>query len=119
MFLANENFPKPSVILLRNNGYVVKFIAEDSPGITDIEVIEITNKLDYIILTFDKDYGELIFKHSKDNPPAVVFFREKGNDPNFPGEVLVSLLKSAAIFFNNGFTVIETNSIRQRFYKMD
>ncbi len=116
MFLANENFPKPSVTTLRNYGFIVKFIAEDSPGISDNEVIEIANKLNYIILTFDKDYGELIFKHSKENPPAVIFFREKGNNPNFPGELLVSLLNSSNIQFSNAFTVIETNNIRQRFY---
>ena len=116
MFLANENFPKPSVIILRNHGFIVKFISEDSPGISDNEVIELANKLSYIILTFDKDYGELIFRHSKEAPPAVIFFREKGNNPNFPGELLVSLLKSSSIEFSNAFSVIETNNIRQRFY---
>lgn len=116
MFLANENFPKPAVIMLRNHGYSVKAIAEDSPGISDEEVMKMASALDYIILTFDKDYGELIFRHSKENPPGVIFFREKGANPNFSGELLISLLSESSIQFRNAFIVIETNNIRQRFY---
>ncbi|KAA5537276.1 hypothetical protein F0919_06285 [Taibaiella lutea] len=117
MFLANENFPKPSTIKLRTNGYDVKSIQEDSPGISDSEVIKIASELNLIILTFDSDYGELIFKYAKETPPAVIFFREKGYDPEFAGAALLSLLKSKSLIFSNAFTVIESNNVRQRFYK--
>ncbi len=39
IFLANENFPVPSIYLLRNAGYEVAAIIEDSPGIEDTEVM--------------------------------------------------------------------------------
>ena len=77
MFLANENFPKPSITILRDSGLNVQSIQEDSPGISDEEVINIASERNLIILTFDRDYGELIFKHSRNAPPAVVYFREK------------------------------------------
>ncbi len=80
-FLANENFPGPSTIILREKGFNIKSIQEDSPGIPDEDVIQIALDLNLIILTFDGDYGELIFKYSSNNPPSVVFFREKGNMP--------------------------------------
>jgi hypothetical protein len=35
MFLANENFPRPSIILLRNRGFNVKSVQEEFPGIPD------------------------------------------------------------------------------------
>lgn len=38
-FLANENFPLPSVRLLRQAGYDVASVTEDSPGIEDSEVL--------------------------------------------------------------------------------
>ena len=117
MFLANENFPRPSTLLLREHGFSVKSIQEDNPGISDEEVIEIALKLNLIILTFDRDYGELIFKYSKDNPPSVVFFREKGIVPEFAGLSLISLLANSEISLSESFTVIELNNIRQRFYK--
>jgi predicted nuclease of predicted toxin-antitoxin system len=117
MFLANENFPKPSVDTLRERGFQVKCICEESPGISDSEVVEIAIRHKLIILTFDKDYGELIFRHARNNPPSVIFFREKGNNPTFPGEVLIPILDKSIMNFENSFTVVETNSIRQRFYK--
>jgi predicted nuclease of predicted toxin-antitoxin system len=117
MFLANENFPRPSTTLLRENGFEVKSIQEDSPGISDEEVIKIALKLNLIILTFDQDYGEIIFKQSKLDPPSVVFFREKGMNPHFAGTSLITLLNNKEITLLNAFTVIEKNNIRQRFYK--
>lgn len=117
MFLANENFPRPSTIILREKGYHIISIQEKARGISDEEVIKMALDANLIILTFDRDYGELIFKYAKDNPPAVVFFREKGNTPEFAGSSLVSILSNKEISLSEAFTVIEVNNVRQRFYK--
>jgi predicted nuclease of predicted toxin-antitoxin system len=117
MFLANENFPRPGIIILREKGYPVKSISEDFPGIGDPEIMQLALDLKSIILTFDRDYGELIFRYTKDNPPAVVHFREKGNNPEFAASSLISLLENSGITLSGAFTVIETNNVRQRFYK--
>jgi len=116
MFLANENLPKPSVELLRRNGYSVRSIQEDRPSISDNEVVQIALDSNLIILTFDRDYGELIFRYAKQSQPGVVYFRYKGADPTFAGQIMCDLLKAGQIKFENAFTVIELNSIRQRFY---
>ena len=39
LFLANENFPLESIRKLREEGYDVASIIEDSPGITDKEIL--------------------------------------------------------------------------------
>jgi predicted nuclease of predicted toxin-antitoxin system len=67
-FLANENFPAPSIRLLKELGIEVKSISENSPGIVDEKVIQIAQKEKRIILTFDKDYGELIFRQHSESP---------------------------------------------------
>ena len=46
-FLANENFPLPSVRLLRLGGYDVASVTEDSPGIEDTEVLTRAVNRDY------------------------------------------------------------------------
>jgi len=117
MFLANENFPRPSIILLRSAGYEVKSVQEDYAGISDEQVIALATINGQIILTFDRDYGEIIFRYSQPNPPAVIYFREKGADPLFVGQTLVALLQMGELNFANTFTVIERNSIRQRAYE--
>lgn len=117
MFLANENFPRPSTIILRENGIIVRSIQEEFPGISDLEVIRIALNHQLIILTFDSDYGEIIFRYAKNNPPSVVFFREKGNQPEFAASSLLSVLEKSNIVLAGSFTVIEPNNIRQRFYQ--
>jgi len=63
-------------------------------------------ELNLIILTFDSDYGELIFKYAKDNPPAVVYFREKENNPRFAASSLISLLTNSRFTLKGAFTVV-------------
>lgn len=117
MFLANENFPRPSIVLLRQAGIEIRSIQEEFQGITDEQVLQIAKDNNYIILTFDKDYGELVFRYSTGNPPAVIYFREKGQDPLFAGRVLLSMLQMTNTSFDNSFTVVEKDSVRQRFYR--
>lgn len=83
MFLANENIPRPSILFLRNKDYTVLSIQESNQGISDEEVIRIAKDEHLIILTFDRDYGELIFRFGLEQLPAVVYFRYKGTDPRF------------------------------------
>lgn len=113
-FLANENFPVPSIRILRNRGYFVKSISEENRGITDEEVMNIAIIEQLIILTFDRDYGELIFKYKKDNPPSVVYFRIKGNNPQSTGSILLKILENRHLQLESHFTVVEENGIRQR-----
>jgi predicted nuclease of predicted toxin-antitoxin system len=115
-FLVNENFPLPSISLLRNAGFEVLSVSEMNPGISDHEVIRQAISSNGIILTFDKDYGELIFKHAFQNPPPVVFFRFKGETPEYAGPLLVNLIKEEKISLDKIFTVIEKENIRQRKY---
>ena len=62
--LANENFPRTSVLLLRELNYDVTSIGEDNSGISDKAVMKIAENEQRIILTFDRDYGELIYRHN-------------------------------------------------------
>jgi len=114
-FLANENFPSPSVALLRQNGHKVDSIRETQPGITDGEVIEVARIKSLIILTFDKDYGEIIFKYNSHAPPGVVYFRDKGANPLSAAITLIELI-GKGISFDQCFTVIDKDNVRQRKY---
>lgn len=115
-FLANENFPYPSIKLLRQAGYFVSSIGELYPGISDNQVIVKAKTDNLIILTFDKDYGEIIFKHGQENPPAVIFYRFKGERPEIAGQILLDLIINGNFNFDNKFTVVEKENIRQRSY---
>jgi predicted nuclease of predicted toxin-antitoxin system len=60
-FLADENFPRPAVQLLRNSGHEVRWISEGNSGAIDEDVLETSNRDAVTLLTLDKDFGELVF----------------------------------------------------------
>ena len=98
---------------MREQGYQVISIQEEHGGIDDESVVLIAQRDNLIILPFDSDYGEILFKHSKEIPPSVVYFRFKGKSPNEAGKVLLDLIISN-INLEGFFTVIEEAGIRQR-----
>ncbi|GAB4240925.1 MAG: hypothetical protein Tsb0034_17680 [Ekhidna sp.] len=112
-FLADENFPGPSVSILRINELDVKWISETSPGISDEEVINLANREDRIILTHDSDYGELIYKGGHKPKAGVIYFRLSSFQPTDPGNIFLKMLASYTSF-SDKLVVIDGNSIRER-----
>lgn len=60
--LADENVEGEVVAALRQAGHTVFYIKEISPGVEDTEVLDVTTELSSILLTNDKDFGELIYR---------------------------------------------------------
>ena len=61
-FLADENFPLPSVRRLREAGHDVAAIAAEEPGLQDEQVLSRAFREERIILTFDRDYGRFLYE---------------------------------------------------------
>lgn len=113
-FLANENFPLLSVRKLRHIGLDITSITEDSPGIPDIEVLARAVRENRIILTFDRDYGELIFRRLLPKPVGVIYFRYQPLTPEEPYHHLKRLLNERDLTLIGMFTVLDRNKLRQR-----
>ena len=113
-FLADENFPASSIHLLRAVGHDVSAIIEDKPGAEDTEVLAQAVQQQRVILTFDRDYGELIYGKRLPTPPGVVYFRLDNAPPDEPARMLSLLLTLDAIRLEGNFTTLEERQIRQR-----
>jgi len=111
--LANENFPAPSIRLLRDRGYDVAAIAEGGGRLADPHVLALAVAEKRWIVTFDRDYGELIFARGFAAPPAVVLFRMRSYRPDDPGRVLAGLLDADA-GFGGQFVIVEDAGLRKR-----
>lgn len=61
--LANENFPQAAVNALRQDGHDVLWVRTESPGISDREVLARAQLDARVVVTFDKDFGELAFRY--------------------------------------------------------
>jgi predicted nuclease of predicted toxin-antitoxin system len=113
-FLANENIPRSSTRLLEESGHDILRIADEMPGATDRQVLERAIEENRIILTFDRDYGELIFRHKARNVNGIVYFRFAPTSPDEAGVILSGILQEQGITLAGMFTVIERDRIRQR-----
>ncbi len=60
--LADENVDRYIVEQLRAEGFEVKYVLEISPGLKNGEVLEMAIKEEAILLTADKDFGELVYR---------------------------------------------------------
>lgn len=60
--VADESVDKQIVDRLRSDGHDVVFIAELDPGIDDEAVLLKSRQSDAVLLTADKDFGELVFR---------------------------------------------------------
>lgn len=58
-FLADENFPGAAVGALRAMGRDISWVRALSPGMTDPDVLAWALREQRVLLTFDKDFGEL------------------------------------------------------------
>ncbi|GAK57316.1 hypothetical protein U27_04281 [Candidatus Vecturithrix granuli] len=115
--LANENFPLKSVFLLRTADHDVTSITEDSPGIKDQEVLERAVREQRFVLTFDRDYGELIYKRKLPTPIGIIYFRFDPLTPEEPGEHLLELFRLKHLTWEGKFSTIERRRVRQRLLK--
>ena len=74
-FCANENVAEEAVLKLRQSGHDVLWIREAAPGITDQEVLRRSNAEKRLLLTFDKDFGELVYRLGSDASCGIILFR--------------------------------------------
>ncbi|MBK7873732.1 MAG: DUF5615 family PIN-like protein [Saprospiraceae bacterium] len=67
-FIADEGLDKTLVMLLRASGHDVFYFAEEAQSTDDETILDFANKENRILLTRDKDFGELIYRLQKVNP---------------------------------------------------
>lgn len=60
--LADENVPVEAVETLKSRGLDILSITAFSQGLNYREVLDIANRENRILVTFDKDFGELVVK---------------------------------------------------------
>jgi len=89
-------------------------MSEDSPGMEDSEVLSRATNEQRVILTFDRDYGELIYRLRLPSPTGVLYLRFRPHTPEEPAQLLLNLLQAEQLQFEGWFTVISRDQIRQR-----
>ena len=68
---------------------------------------------DRIIVTFDSDYGELVFRRRLPTPGGVLYLRFLPENPLEPVSYIAGLI-AAKIELEGRFTTADRNQVRQR-----
>src|SRR5262245_53677001 len=109
--LANENFPGEAVAELRRRGHDVAWIRTEDPGINDQAVLARALSEQRLLVTFDKDFGELVFKRGKPASCGAVLFRISTPSPAAALHRIVSTLESREDW-SGTFSTVEDVRIR-------
>jgi predicted nuclease of predicted toxin-antitoxin system len=109
--LANENIPGETVVALRERGHDVLWIRAVAPGTSDRDVLARAADEDRLLLTFDKDFGELAFRSKLPASSGIILLRVTARDPSTLARVLVAAIESRQDWAGH-FSVIEPDRIR-------
>ncbi len=113
-FLADESVEWRIVEYLRIHGYDIVAIIEIQPGISDKEVMEIADCQKRILITNDKDFGELVFRRNLSHH-GVILLRFVSQDIEIKFEIIKNVFKRYRLEkFVNRFTVISEKGLRTR-----
>jgi predicted nuclease of predicted toxin-antitoxin system len=109
--LANENLPGDAIAALRQRGHDVAWIREDAPGSSDRQVLRRAEAEARVLLTFDKDFGELAFRAKLPASSGIILFRISAPSSAQVARVAAAALESRTDWTGH-FTVVEDARIR-------
>jgi predicted nuclease of predicted toxin-antitoxin system len=112
-FLADEGVDFPVVQRLRSDGHEVLYVAEMSPGVSDETVLAAANAKNALLLTSDKDFGELVYR-LRHISAGVLLMRLAGLSPARKAELVSAVVHDHGERLMYTFTVIAPGMVRVR-----
>ena len=110
-FLANENVPGEVVEAARQAGHDLTWIAESSPGAGDDAVLAAALAEGRVLLTFDKDFGEMAFRQGKTATCGVILLRPRLSEPDYVVRFTLAVL-ALQVQWKGQFSVAQEGKLR-------
>ena len=96
---------------MREDGHDVLWIRDDAPGIADTDVLATAQLKQRILITFDKDFGELAFRARLPAASGIILFRISMPSAQEVAGTVVGALR-ARDDWQGHFSVVENQRIR-------
>lgn len=110
-FIADVNVEKGIVDFLLQKGYDIKWIPDYDCEITDDELLKIAKEEHRILITNDKDFGELVFLQKK-LAAGIILIRVKEQKTRIKLELFQNLLANYSEKILDHFVVITETKYR-------
>jgi predicted nuclease of predicted toxin-antitoxin system len=111
--LGDEGVDAAIVARLRADGHDVVYVAELSPSITDEAVLELANGDERILVTADKDFGDLVFR-LRQVAFGVLLVRLTGLSSASRADAVSESVREHGREMAGGFTVVSPGLVRIR-----
>ena len=109
-FLADENLAQETVEALRGRGHDVAYVRTDAPGSSDDEVLRRASAESRLVITSDKDFGELAFRWGLAAGSGIILLRARGLPETRTAAVVAAL--DVRDDWTGQFAVIENGRVR-------
>ncbi|MGB3780003.1 MAG: DUF5615 family PIN-like protein [Tunicatimonas sp.] len=110
-FIADEGVDSQIVEKLRDEGHDVYYVAEHKAGTLDEVILKIANQEDRILMTRDKDFGELVYR-LKQVHSGIILNRLYELASTTKAEIVNLVIKKHGTDLQGCFTVIQPGRIR-------
>jgi len=110
-FLADESCDFAAVRALRTAGHDVVAVSDVARGAEDSFVVGLARAEQRILLTEDKDFGQLVFAAAHESA-GVILVRWPVSSRSTLGAALSELVALHGEFLSNAFVVIEPGRVR-------
>ncbi|MFN0036547.1 MAG: DUF5615 family PIN-like protein [Saprospiraceae bacterium] len=111
--VADESVDFTIVQFLREQGLRIYAIAEQEPSIADEDVLSIAVRQNALLITEDKDFGELVFRLKMPHR-GITLLRLSGCLPEEKGELAGRAILVHLVELPNAFSVFDGRKIRIR-----
>ena len=112
-FVADEGVDCCVVERLRQDGHQVWYVAEMAPAVSDETVLDIANREAALLLTADKDFGEMVFRQHRFTR-GIVLIRLAGLPAARKAELVAAAVDRLQSELAEGFTVLAPGICRTR-----
>ena len=112
-FLADENVPRIVIERLRTRGFEVVSVSEVRPGATEKDVLEIANAGNSIVITEDRDFGEMVIRQRLGVCGLILLELDRLSNAA-QAEIVVQSVLLHGDKFSGNLAVIEPERIRIR-----
>lgn len=110
-FVADESCAKPVVLALREAGHEVVSIAEVAPGATDEQVLERALNEKRVLITEDRDFGELVYARGRSSA-GVILVRFPNRARRAKAATVIEVVSKLGLRLRDTFTVVEPGRVR-------
>ncbi len=112
-FVADEGVDGSLVILLRDAGFDVSYFAEFDQGTDDEVILEVANKEGRILITRDKDFGELVWR-LKMVHAGIILVRAEGLSSMARAKLVLNFIYANTNLLADHFIVVQPGTSRIR-----